>query len=254
MTPPDLGQYCRSIETHLCQVNHGHLVRVVGPAFDMVRRWHTDGVPLKIALRGIDRRAERAAKVASSSRRPLRLEFCEPDVLDVLDEWRRAIGFAVAPGGGEAPAEGTPGGDAPGEAGDEEVQAGGRTASLPKHLERVAVRLTSFAASASSAGPELHALVSAMLDAVEALRSRGRVRGEARAAVVEELERLDARLSEGLLVEAPSDWLDEARAEAREDLAAYASRVPPAEFSRLVDRAAQRLLRSRLQLPDMRLE
>ena len=95
MTQPDLGHYCRALETHLCQVNGGHLVRIVGAAFDLVRHWHAQGIPLKIALRGIDRRAARAARVASASRRPLRLEFCEADVLDVFDEWRRAIGFAL---------------------------------------------------------------------------------------------------------------------------------------------------------------
>ena len=95
MSEPELGQYCRAIETHLCQVNQGHLVRVVGPAFDLVRTWHASAVPLKIVLRGIDRRAARVLRVASGSRRPLRVEFCEADVMDVFDEWRRAIGFAL---------------------------------------------------------------------------------------------------------------------------------------------------------------
>ena len=39
MTPDvDLGAYCRAIEAHLCRVNGGHLIRVVGVAFDLVAR------------------------------------------------------------------------------------------------------------------------------------------------------------------------------------------------------------------------
>ena len=33
----DVGQYCRQIEAHVCTVNHGHLMRIVGPAFETVQ-------------------------------------------------------------------------------------------------------------------------------------------------------------------------------------------------------------------------
>ena len=51
----DTDQYCREIETHLCRRNGGHLVRVAGPAFEMVRGWAQRGIPLKVAFQGIDR-------------------------------------------------------------------------------------------------------------------------------------------------------------------------------------------------------
>jgi hypothetical protein len=256
MTPPGLGEYCRALETHLCQVNQGHLVRIVGPAFDMVKRWHAEGIPTKIAFRGIDRRAARAARsaaVSASPRRPLRIEFCEADVLDVLDEWRRAIGFALNTLGG-------PQGESAGQAGESDRAepspdadaASGRTPSLPKHLDRVAVRLTSFLASESAAGSALRAAVVATLDAVERLRGTARARGDARRAVLEELDALDGALMAAVLRDAPDGWLDDARHDARAELIGYESRVPVAEFDRLVDRAAQRLLRSRLQLPDLK--
>ena len=37
----DIGAFCRAVEAHLCRVNGGHLVRIVGPAFDVAaeRRW-----------------------------------------------------------------------------------------------------------------------------------------------------------------------------------------------------------------------
>ena len=44
-----------AIETYLCQKNDGHLIRVVGPSFEMVSRWASDGVPLRVACGGIDR-------------------------------------------------------------------------------------------------------------------------------------------------------------------------------------------------------
>ncbi len=47
--------YCREIEAYLCQKNEGHLIRVVGPSFDLVSRWAAEGIPLKVAFGGIDR-------------------------------------------------------------------------------------------------------------------------------------------------------------------------------------------------------
>ena len=54
-----IPQYCREIETYLCQKNDGHLIRVVGPSFELVSRWAAEGVPLKVAFSGIDRYVER---------------------------------------------------------------------------------------------------------------------------------------------------------------------------------------------------
>ena len=42
----DPGAYCREIETYLCRRNEGHLIRIVGPAFERVRGWAEIGVPL----------------------------------------------------------------------------------------------------------------------------------------------------------------------------------------------------------------
>ena len=55
----DLSEYCRQLESYLCRKNDGHLIRIVGPSFEIVSRWATDGVPLKVALGGIDRYCER---------------------------------------------------------------------------------------------------------------------------------------------------------------------------------------------------
>ena len=63
----DVGQYCRDIEAHLTRVNGGHLVRIVGPGFALVREWYQDGIPLSVVLRGIEAKASRHdAKPAAS--------------------------------------------------------------------------------------------------------------------------------------------------------------------------------------------
>ena len=92
--------YCRQLETYLCRKNDGHLIRIVGPAFEQVCGWAARGIPLKIAMRGIDRYFERYY-AKGPRRRPVRIEFCEADVLDVFDEWRKSVGVSVGASRGE---------------------------------------------------------------------------------------------------------------------------------------------------------
>ena len=87
--------YCRQVEAYLCRKNDGHLIRIVGPAFEQVCGWAEKGVPLNVAMRGIDRYFDRYY-AKGPRRRPVRVEFCEADVMDVFDEWRRALGITTA--------------------------------------------------------------------------------------------------------------------------------------------------------------
>src|SRR4051794_34779607 len=120
-------EYCRQLESYLCRKNDGHLIRIVGPAFEQICGWATRGIPIKVACRGVDRYFERYY-AKGPRRRPVRIEFCEPDVLDVFDEWRRAVGVpTVEPDAADA-------------------DAVRRHDSLPAHLERVIARLTSLRA------------------------------------------------------------------------------------------------------------
>ena len=75
----DVADYCRQVEAHLTRINGGHLVRVVGPGFALVKQWADEGIPLSVVFRGIELKAERHA--AGASKRPLSIEFCEADVL-----------------------------------------------------------------------------------------------------------------------------------------------------------------------------
>src|SRR4029453_1677544 len=94
--------YCRELEDYLCRKNEGHLIRIVGPAFERVTDWARQGIPLKVACEGIDRYFERYYR-RGPRRRPVRIEFCEADLLDAFDAWRKAVGVARAE---DAPAPG----------------------------------------------------------------------------------------------------------------------------------------------------
>ena len=230
--PVDLGAYCRAIETYLCQRNHGHLVRVVGPAFDCVAGWAARGVPLRVACRGIDRCVERS-EAKATRRRPMRVEFCDADVLDVFDEWRRAVGVPVA------------------DTASDEAHAR-RQASLAAHLERVVARLT---ALRGSGGLALGDVVDPMVAELDAARQTAKgLRGDARRALLDRLRTLDAAL-----VTAVRDRLDAGTrtglaGEADDELRAFRDRMPPEAYADARAACVDRLIRDRYGLPVVALE
>jgi hypothetical protein len=232
-------EYCRDIEAHLCRRNGGHLVRLVGPAFDMVQAWFQQGIPFKVACQGIDRRIERA-EAKAGRRRPVRLEFCEADVLDAFDAWRRAVGVRAAPvDGGDDPAA-VPG----------PVQVPDRT-SLPAHLARVIARLTALRAGAG-VDPAWSDALDAAVRQIDALQAPARAaRGEARTALLEDLARIDAALMADAWRLASGDVRRAAAAEAEADLAPFRGRLPETEFEATFERGCRRALRGRLGLPEI---
>jgi hypothetical protein len=230
----DVGQYCREIETHLCRKNDGHLVRIVGPAFEKVCGWAAMGVPLAVARRGIDRTFERYYR-KGPRRRPVQVEFCEADVLDAFDEWRRAVGVVLDEGSSSEPRE-------------------DRRESLPGHLRRVAERLSSLTA-VRVLPPDLldavdHALreISAMTDSARALR------GQARDGALDRLRALDRELAAAALAGTDAATLADLGEEAARELAPFAGRMPAGAYDRAVEAARDRLLRDRLELPMIAME
>jgi hypothetical protein len=234
-----IDEYCREIETYLCRKNDGHLIRVVGPSFGIVSGWAEQGVPLKIAFAGIDRYFERYYR-KGPRRRPVKIDFCDADVLDVFDEWRRATGVQSSVSGHQPPVDG------------HQSPVGSRQ-SLPAHLERVVLRLTS-ARAGGSLGDEFDALIDRAAAELDAARgTSGGLRGAARRALLDRLMTLDAEL-----VHTARAALDEgARAslarEADSELAAFRSGMTPEAFARALDAAMDRLVRERAQLPTIAL-
>ena len=92
----DPAEYCRQVEAYLCRKNEGHLVRIAGPVFEQVSGWASQGVPLAVVFRGIDRYCERYY-AKGPRRRPVRVEFCEADILELFDDWRRWIASSSTP-------------------------------------------------------------------------------------------------------------------------------------------------------------
>jgi hypothetical protein len=231
VTADDIGEYCRRVEDHLTRVNGGHLVRIVGPGFELVRQWAIDGVPLRVVLRGIDLKAERHR--SGSARRPLRIEFCAGDVGDVLREWRRAVGVWQ-----EAAAQA-----APDDAGER------RRPSMTKHLDRILDRLGRTAGRLDLPGALLEALGPIMQDVAELREAWKRARGSDRDALVPRFGALDRRLAVLAREAAPAGWIAAARRDAEQDLAGYRGRLSGSAWTEAVEATTGQLLRERLGLP-----
>jgi len=227
-------EFCREIETYLCKKNDGHLIRVTGPSFSLVSRWAEEGIPLKVAYAGIDRYFERYYR-KGPRRRPVKIDFCESDVLDVFDEWRRSVGITRA---GEA-----------GKAG--EAEQGKRSPSLPAHLERVVLKLTE-ARAGGKLGDDFDALIDRVYAELEIARAAaGGIRGDARQALIARLAAMDEELLHGARASLGSDDLSALAHEADEQLASYRDRMAPDAFARARDGAVSRLVRERFGLPTM---
>jgi hypothetical protein len=235
--PNDPSQYCREIETYLCRKNDGHLIRIVGPVFERVCGWADRGVPLKVVFRGIDRYFERYY-ARGPRRRPVRVEFCEADVLDVFDEWRRAVGLTHVHL--EADVAGGP---------DRIVEtAGGRGRGLNAHLDRVVSRLQE-AHMREGAGSALGDAIDRLLSDLVPGRGPKPLRGQARAAFLERLVDLDAALLAAAREAVGAEVLTAIRREAEEELAPFRSRLADMVFRDALHACENRLLRQQLRLP-----
>jgi len=238
-TQPDVAEFCREIETYLCRKNDGHLIRVTGPSFELVSGWAERGVPITVAYAGIDRYFERYYR-QGPRRRPVKIDFCEADVLDVFDEWRRATGVTQASVDSRQSSVDS-------ESSVESQQS--NKASLPAHLQRVVMRLTS-ARSGGSVGPAFDALIDRVADELETARSAaGGIRGERRRQLVERLAALDRELLLEARAATGEDTLDALRREADTELAPFKGGMAADALARAREAAIDRLVRERTGLP-----
>jgi hypothetical protein len=220
----------------LCRKNDGHLIRVTGPSFDLVAGWATQGVPLKVACAGIDRCFDRYYR-KGPRRRPVKIDFCAADVLDVFDEWRRAVGIQSSlqsPGG-------TPDSPSP--------QSPSSRQTLPAHLERVVMRLSE-ARARGTLGPAFDPLIDRAAAELEVARTKiGGVRGEARQELITRLAALDAELLQQAraLLDAPTRTA--LSKEVEESLAPFRAGMAPEPMARARQGALDALVRERFMLP-----
>jgi phage terminase Nu1 subunit (DNA packaging protein) len=226
----DPENYCRELEAYLCRKNDGHLIRIVGPAFERVSDWARQGIPVKVACDGIDRYFERYYR-RGPRRRPVRIEFCEADVLDVFDAWRRAVGVV-----------------------DEGESAPRARSSLAAHVERAIARLTALRASAQRT-ESFDAILDEIVRALDGLQPRARsARGHVRDQLLDELAGLDRHLIDNVLGAVPLTLRDAARAAAHEQLAPFRDRMAREAYDRACAAAAERYVREQLGLPSVAFE
>jgi hypothetical protein len=220
----DTTRFCREIERYLCRKNDGHLIRIVGPAFETVSSWAARGVPLTVACRGIDRYIVRYY-AKGPRRRPVRVEFCEADVLDAFDEWRRAVGARPAP---------------------DAIPHNRRKPTLSNHLERVIAQLT---ASRTGRGP-LDACIDAAVGELDAARGRAKgLRGGVRETLRERLREIDRGLLKAALIESDPSILLRLTGEADAALEPFRDRMPAAQRVEVRRAAIEQLVRDHARLP-----
>jgi hypothetical protein len=235
---PDPEDYCRQIEAYLCRKNDGHLIRIVGPAFEHVCGWAVRGIPLRLAMHGIDRYFERYY-AKGPRRRPVRIEFCEADVFDAFDEWRRSVGVS-ATSGGETAAN---------VADSRDRSAAG---SLPAHLERVIARLTTLRAGEDRS---LDSTLDGIVRELDAVRANAKtIRGQAREGLLERLHQLDVSLIDAVRQRCDAATLQQLASEADEELRPFRGRMPPEAYEQSRRACIARLLRDRARLPTIAYE
>ena len=233
LSPADPANYCRQVETYLCRKNEGHLVRIVGPEFELVCGWADGGVPLRVAFRGIDLYCERYY-AKGPQRRPVRIEFCEADVLEAFDEWRRALGVTGPAAGASFAAE---------------EAASPRRPSLGSHVDRLIARLIAVRGG-EGRSPRFHELVSATVRELDLLAPHAkRARGEERARIVARLAELDGGLMAVARQQLDPARTAELRREADAELASFGARLAPDAHRRAAEAAFDRLLRETLGIP-----
>ena len=203
-------EYCREIESYLCRKNEGHLIRIVGPSFERVCGWASQGIPFKIACQGIDQYLVRYS-AKGDRRRPVPIDFCEHDVMDAFDAWRRAVGVRLPD------TDASDGGD----------QAKPRKRSLPEHLDRVCERVTARRAAMTPPAPDFDAVLESVArEAAEFRDAPGQLRGDARARVTARLAVLDRLMLDAARAQAAPAAIEAMRAEASEQLLPFRDRMP----------------------------
>jgi hypothetical protein len=233
----DVESYCRDIEAYLCRKNDGHLIRITGAAFEQVQGWAGQGIPIKVAEAGIDRYFERYYR-KGPRRRPVRIEFCEADVLDAFDDWRRAVGVArVVPDSDGGPDV------------EEPLPAARQRRSLASQIEGALARLTVLRGS-DKASPELGRALEDAVRGLDAVKSdAAHARGEARDVIMRRLTEIDERLVEAALASLDAAGQKAVLAEADQELAPFRVRMSDEAYQQSRRQAVHRLVREHFGLP-----
>jgi hypothetical protein len=235
----DVESYCRDLEAYLCQKNDGHLIRITGPAFERIQGWAQQGIPVKVAEAGIDRYFERYYR-KGARRRPVQIVFCEADVLDAFDDWRRAVGLSRVTA------------DAAGGPDVEEPAAAVRPRrSLASQIDGALARLTVLRGS-DKAGPIIGPALDAAVRALDGLRPDAeRVRGEARDTLLRRVTEIEDTLAAEALAALTPDQRQAFEKDADAELAPFQPRMTADAYAQSRRAAIHRLVRQHFGLPSL---
>jgi hypothetical protein len=160
------------------------------------------------------------------------VEFCEADVLDVFDEWRRSVGVGARPAGVDRTAA---------------ERENRRRESLSSHLEKLVARLTMRRGGANAA---LDMAIDTVVREIDAARAGAKsLRGERREALLNRLRDLDAVLLAAARQGCDADTLRDLSAEADTQLAPFRDRMTPAIYAQSHQACVDRLVREHARLP-----
>ena len=233
----DVADYCRQVEAHLTRVNGGHLVRVVGPGFALVKQWADEGVPLSVVCRGIEQKAGRHTQGAS--RRPLRIEFCEADVRELFEAWRRATGISTAdPAGADGPVSGSA-----------DPAALSRRPSPSKAIDRAIERLGRLAGRLDLPDGFREAVSHAIEQLSSVREGLARSRGAARDPWLAQVAPIDQDLMAQARRVVDAALLRDLTEQAEREMAPYRDRLAPEAWQRAVTVTVDRGVRIHLGLP-----
>jgi hypothetical protein len=235
----DVEAYCRDLEAYLCRKNDGHLIRITGPAFERVQGWARQGIPITIAEAGIDRYFHRYYR-KGPRRRPVQILFCEADVLDAFDEWRRAVGIARVTDDVES-----------GPQVEEPVPASRSRRSLASQIDSALARLTVLRGS-DQAGSTFDSALETAVRALDSLRpDAARARGEARDALLHRVGEITDAVTSAAFDALPADHRAQLERDAVIELAPFRLRMSEEAYVQSRRAAIHRLVRQHFGLPSL---
>jgi hypothetical protein len=168
----------------------------------------------------------------------VRIEFCEADVLDAFDEWRRAVGVTrvvADPAGGPDVEDPSP--------------AVRPRKSLASQIESAVARLTVLRGS-DQAGPVLGAALERAVRALDKLApDAARARGDARDEIMKRLAEIDDQLTTAAIEAIGEKERAALEKETEAELAPFRARMSEDAYLQSRTQALQRLVRERFGLP-----
>jgi hypothetical protein len=162
------------------------------------------------------------------------VDFCENDVLDAFEGWRRAVGVRLP--GAEPPAE--------------EAAERQRKRSLPEHFDRVCEKITNRRAGLDPLPADYDRVLEEVTNEVSIFKDLpSPIRGDVRQRVTTRLAELDRLMLEAARAHADATSLHQMQREAAEQLRPFRDRMPAESYDRALGAAVDSLLREREKLP-----